>query len=167
MCPPHRSVKPNSMLSPSPVPFPAVSVLNLKNGSKLGSSARGRMPMHAKGDGGLYLLIGKAGVLSWSFRFVIAARTREAGLGQTRDVSLAQASNLAYEMRQQKRHGVDPQEARRANRQGATTARSETMTFRRCPKTYIAAQDIHRRASAVMECQARPAIGAVARTTAS
>lgn len=122
------------MLSPSAVPFPAFFVV--KNGSKLRSSAWDGCPCTR--TGGLYLLIGKAGVLSWSFRFVIAGRTREAGLGQTRDVSLAQASSLAYEMRQQKRHGVDPHEARRANRRGATTARSKT-TFRRCPKTCIAA----------------------------
>lgn len=93
--------------------------------------AAGVPGMFAHGDG-LYLRISKARVPPWSFRFMIGGRAREAGLGPARDVSLAQARSLAYEMRQQKRDGVDPLEAKRAKRQGAATARAAlgSSTFR-------------------------------------
>lgn len=80
--------------------------------------------MYPDGDG-LYLAISKAGVPSWSFRYMVAGRAREMGLGPLRDVSLSQARQAAYEARFLKRQGIDPLEARREKRQGAALAKAK------------------------------------------
>lgn len=70
---------------------------------------------HADG-GGLYLVITKSGARSWMFLFRAAGRLREMGLGSTQAVSLAKARELASRARAQVAEGVDPIEARRADR---------------------------------------------------
>ena len=119
----------------------------------------------ADGDG-LYLMISKAGVASWSYRFMIAGKSREMGLGPVRDVKLARARELAYDARQLKRAGIDPVEDRRAKRQGVAVARVKTMTFQECAKAYITAKQAdwksaHNRVQWVqsLETYADPVIG--------
>lgn len=66
------------------------------------------------GDGqGLYLKVGESGK-SWIFKFSLAGRRREMGLGSVNDISLARARELARAARQAVLAGVDPIEARRA-----------------------------------------------------
>ncbi|MEO1458817.1 MAG: integrase arm-type DNA-binding domain-containing protein [Pseudomonadota bacterium] len=61
------------------------------------------------GDGnGLYLLVGPTGAKSWVLRIVAGDRRRDFGLGSCRDVTLAEARELAAETRKQVRAGVDP-----------------------------------------------------------
>src|SRR5262245_60715819 len=101
--------------------------------------AKRRTPgMHADGDG-LYLVISQKGVVSWGYRFMIGGRVREMGLGPVRDVSLAQARQLAYEARQLKRQGIDPIEARHTKQQAVAVAAAKTLSFESCAKSYIAA----------------------------
>lgn len=69
------------------------------------------------GDG-LYLSISKAGLASRSFKYMIAGRQREMGLGPVRDVGLKRARELAQDARQLKREGTDPLEARREKKLG-------------------------------------------------
>ena len=94
--------------------------------------------MYPDGDG-LYLAISNTGVPSWSFRYMVAGRAREMGLGPLRDVSLSQARQLAYEARQLKRQGIDPLEARREKRQGAALAKAKSVSFGKCAEAYIIA----------------------------
>ena len=67
---------------------------------------------HADG-GNLYLAVTESGARSWVFMYVIRGRQREMGLGPARDVSLAEARDLATQHRRSIRAGVDPLEARR------------------------------------------------------
>jgi Arm DNA-binding domain len=63
--------------------------------------------------GGLYLQISRVGTKRWVYRFALASRTREMGLGSVRDVALSQARQKAAEARVARECGVDPIEARR------------------------------------------------------
>ncbi len=66
---------------------------------------------HADGAN-LYLVVGASGARSWVFFYVIRGRQREMGLGPARDVSLAEARELAAQHRRSVRAGVDPLDAR-------------------------------------------------------
>src|SRR4051794_9217990 len=78
-----------------------------------------------KGDGGgLYLQVAPGGSKSWLFRFTLAGKAREMGLGPMgeppRGVTLAAARLAAAEARGLLRRGVDPIEHRAAElRRGA------------------------------------------------
>ncbi|WP_371811380.1 Arm DNA-binding domain-containing protein [Brucella sp. 191011898] len=50
--------------------------------------------------GGLYLQVAKGGTKSWIFRFMLAGRAREMGLGSVHDFSLREARERAREARQ-------------------------------------------------------------------
>lgn len=92
------------------------------------------------GDGaGLYLQISKTGTKSWIFRFTIAGRQREMGLGALHTVSLADAREKAKACRASLLEGVDPLEARNAVKLEAALERAKTVTFDHCAKEYIAA----------------------------
>jgi Arm domain-containing DNA-binding protein len=76
-----------------------------------------RPGLHTDGLG-LYLrVVGKA--KDWIFRFQIAKRRRDMGLGPAGDVPLAEARELAAEARRLIRQGHDPIEVRRAERSAA------------------------------------------------
>ncbi len=92
------------------------------------------------GDGGgLYLQVRDAERRSWLFRFMIAGRAREMGLGPFPDVSLAEARDAAAEARRQLRAGVDPLAARDAARQATKAARAAELTFAQVVDRYLAA----------------------------
>ena len=98
------------------------------------------------GDGGnLYLKVVAGGTdargkpkpsKSWVFRFRLKAqgKTREGGLGRYEAVSLKAAREAATKWREQVGAGIDPIEARKAERVGAVAP----MTFRQCADAYIA-----------------------------
>lgn len=69
---------------------------------------------HADG-GNLYLAVTESGASSWVFMYVMRGRQREMGLGPARDVSLAEARELASKHRRSIRAGTDPLEARRVD----------------------------------------------------
>lgn len=82
--------------------------------------------MHADGSG-LYLRVRPNGTRSWVFVAVVAGRHREMGLGIPRDVSLAQARELAANARRAFAEGRDPiAERAAAKRRPATTAVTHT-----------------------------------------
>ena len=98
--------------------------------------------MYADG-GGLYLQVthGSDGVArkSWLFRYAVAGRERQMGLGPLADVSLAEARIRASASREMRREGTDPIEARNAQRAEASVAAVKTMSFDDCATAYIAA----------------------------
>ncbi len=92
------------------------------------------------GDGaGLWLQVSPSGSKSWIFRYTLAGRQREMGLGPTHTVSLASARSQAKEHRLTLREGKDPLDARNATKLAASIAKARVMTFDQCASAYIAA----------------------------
>lgn len=74
------------------------------------------------GDGqGLYLLVDPSGASRWVLRIQANKRRRDVGLGSASIVTLAEARDLAHEIRRKTRQGEDPVAARRAEREGVPT----------------------------------------------
>ncbi|PQA74951.1 MULTISPECIES: tyrosine-type recombinase/integrase [Brucella] len=89
--------------------------------------------------GGLYLQVAKGGTKSWIFRFMLAGRAREMGLGSIHDFSLREARERAREARQLTADGIDPIEARR-ERQATTRAKAANeISFADAAERYIKA----------------------------
>ena len=86
--------------------------------------ARAAAPgMYADG-GGLYLQVtvnNRIGepAKSWIYRYMLRGKPREMGLGSLSAISLHEARIRAGECRKQRHDGVDPIEARRAQREQA------------------------------------------------
>ncbi|MCJ2126807.1 tyrosine-type recombinase/integrase [Methylobacterium sp. J-077] len=92
------------------------------------------------GDGhGLWLQVAGKGGKSWIFRFKIAGRAREMGLGSAHTFSLAEARERARECRKLTADGIDPVEVRKEKRQEAAIAAAKSVTFRTCAEKYVAA----------------------------
>ena len=92
--------------------------------------------MYADG-GGLYLQVSPTGTKSWIFRFTLDGREREMGLGPLPDVSLAEAREKAAECRRLKRDGLDPIEARKAERRQTQLQAAQAITFKDASDAYI------------------------------
>jgi integrase len=93
--------------------------------------------MYADG-GGLYLQVTSSAARSWIFRYSLNKQTREMGLGPLSAISLADARALADKYRRQRHEGIDPIQARDAERAGQETAAARAMTFDQCAGAYIA-----------------------------
>lgn len=91
--------------------------------------------------GGLYLQISKFETRSWVFRYSLAGKAREMGLGPYPDVSLKDAREKAAEGRKLLRDGIDPIERRQAARSTMIAARASALTFEQCAAAYIAAKE--------------------------
>jgi integrase-like protein/Arm domain-containing DNA-binding protein len=98
--------------------------------------------MHSDG-GGLYLQVtqGSDGTprKSWLFRYAVAGRERQMGLGPLSDVPLAEARDRALAAREMRRAGKDPITEREASRAEASLVAAKTMSFDECATAYIAA----------------------------
>ena len=92
------------------------------------------------GDGGgLYLRVTPDGTKNWVFRFMLNGRPRWMGMGPLHTIGLAEARARAAECRRQRHDGIDPIDARRAERQQARLDAARTITFKECAERYIAA----------------------------
>lgn len=109
-----------------------LSAVAIRNQSKPG--------LHSDG-GGLYLQVTAAGVKTWIYRFMLAGRRRDMGLGALHTVSLAEAREEARRCRHLVRQGIDPIEDRRATRLAAEAAAVKAMTFKECAQAYIKAHE--------------------------
>src|SRR3954452_24906677 len=101
-----------------------------------GAKAKGRAVLHD--GGGLYLRIAPTGAKSWVFRFQIAGKRRDMGLGPYPDVTLAKAREKAAAHRAQRRDGMDPIQAKQAAQQAQRIAEAQGRTFRKVAEEYIA-----------------------------
>jgi integrase len=79
---------------------------------------------------GLYLQVSVWGSKAWVFRYDVAGRVREMGLGSARAIPFKLARELAREQREHLLRGDDPIELRRAKRERARAARQERTIFR-------------------------------------
>jgi integrase len=91
---------------------------------------------HADG-GGLYLQVSASASKSWVFRFKLAGRAREMGLGPLHTITLADARSRAGECRKMLLDGIDPIEARNASRSRDQLDAAKSQTFDQCAAAYI------------------------------
>jgi integrase len=89
--------------------------------------------------GGLYLRVTPTDARMWLYRFQMAGRRRDMGLGAADLYSLAEARQKALEARKLVAEGIDPIEARREGRSAKALDAAKVMTFRQCAEAYIAA----------------------------
>jgi integrase len=89
----------------------------------------------------LYLQLTNTGARSWLFRYMRHGEANWHGLGSYDLVTLAEAREKAIACRKMLLEGIDPIEARRAERQQALLASASTMTFRECGEAYIRAHE--------------------------
>jgi integrase len=127
--------------------------------------------MYADGAG-LYLQVTGDGqstpAKSWIFRFTLRGRSREMGLGSFSIFGLGEARAKAAEYRRQVYEGIDPIEARRAQRAQAALEAAAALTFKECTKQYLAAHSAGWRNakhaaqwSSTLKMYAEPVIGAL------
>jgi integrase len=87
----------------------------------------------------LYLRIGPTGSKSWVFRYRLAGRLHDMGLGPLHTVSLADARSKALDLRRQRLDGTDPLTVKREAAAKARVVDAKAMTFKAAAETYIAA----------------------------
>jgi integrase len=88
---------------------------------------------------GLYLHVSPGGSRSWIYRFMLAGREREMGLGGFPTVTLAEARLKAADARKLRASGIDPIEAKRAQQAAALLEAAKALTFKSAAASYIAA----------------------------
>lgn len=96
------------------------------------------------GDGGgLWLDVSPAGNRAWAFRYRLAGRSREMGLGKLDAVTLAEARDAAADARKLLHAGADPLEQRDAARAAAKAAKqaAAVRTFRDVAGLYMRAHE--------------------------
>ena len=93
-------------------------------------------------DGGnLYLRIAPGGSKGWIFRFTLHGKTRDAGLGSFPTISLATARDQAEKLRKLLIDGIDPIEARKAERAAVRAESEQAVTFEECARAYISSHE--------------------------
>ena len=103
------------------------------------SLVKAGMPGMTSDGEGLYFQISKTGGTSWIYRYKIAGKTRDMGLGKYPDVSLATARTKAGEARTQKAHGKDPLADRDAQREAQRVKEARRKTFEVLAAEYLEA----------------------------
>lgn len=92
------------------------------------------------GDGaGLWLQVSKSITKSWIFRYTLAGKQREMGLGALHTVTLSEARAKAKSCRSLLLDGKDPLDARKASQLVEALERAKMITFDQCATAYIAA----------------------------
>jgi hypothetical protein len=128
--------------------------------------------IYADGEGlFLQVTVGRDGSSrrSWLLRYTApSGRRREMGLGRADMVELGQAREVARTHRKTAAAGVDPLEARAAEKAGLAAKAAHSTTFKECAEAYIAAHeagwrnDKHRAQwRSTLKDYAYPIIGAV------
>jgi integrase len=113
------------------------TVVNKINRLTARSIATAKKPGRLADGANLYLRIDKAGGKRWIFFYRLNGKQREAGLGGANYLGLAKAREIAIGMRELLAQGIDPLDARRADRR-ATAAR---VTFGHCADAFLAAKE--------------------------
>ena len=87
--------------------------------------------------GGLYLQVTASGARSWIYRYQMNGRRRDMGLGSISDFGLAEARERAADARKLVRDGIDPIEARKAQKAEQRLEDAKAVTFQEAAETYI------------------------------
>ena len=99
--------------------------------------AKAKGPAVLHDGGGLYLRVSATGAKSWVFRFQLDGKRRDMGLGPYPDISLAEARGKASAHRKQRHDGIDPLDAKEAQRQAQRVSVAKGRTFRECAVEFI------------------------------
>src|SRR5262249_45104395 len=94
--------------------------------------------MYADG-GGLYLRVTKDGAKNWVYRYMLDRRPHWMGLGPVALYGLAEARARALDARRKRHEGIDPIEARRAERARQRLDAAKAIMFKQCADSYVAA----------------------------
>jgi len=81
------------------------------------------------GVAGLHLQVQKSGARSWILRAKVGDKRRDIGLGGFPDVPLAEARETARQARRLIREGIDPVEARKANKAALLASHAKILSF--------------------------------------
>ena len=92
--------------------------------------------MYADG-GGLYLRVTPEGAKNWVLRYMLDRRPRWMGLGPLALYGLQEARAKALDARRKRHEGIDPIEARRAERARQRLDAAKAVTFKQCAEAYI------------------------------
>jgi len=104
-----------------------------------------KKPGYYHDGGGLYLDVRSGGggpTRVWVLRYTRFGNARTMGLGALHTISLADARQKAREARKLLLDGVDPIEARKAQRAAQWLSKANAMTFKDAAEAYIAAHEI-------------------------
>jgi integrase len=123
--------------------------------------------MYADG-GGLYLRVTPEGARNWVLRYMLNRKPHSMGLGPLALYGLAEARNRALAARRQRHDGIDPIDARRAERARQRLEAAKAITFKQCAENYIASHKAGWRNekhkyqwAATLSAYAYPVIGAL------
>ncbi len=108
--------------------------------SKLSEKDGKPIPKLIADGGGLYLRTAPAGdgvSRSWVFKFKLAGKMREMGIGAYPVVTLAEARERAVALRKQVEQGIDPIEQRKASQAAAQQPEKRVVTFGDAAKAFI------------------------------
>src|SRR6516162_4247293 len=124
--------------------------------------------MYADG-GGLYLRVTPQGTKNWVLRYMLDRKPHWMGLGPFALYGLQEARARALDARRKRHDGIDPIEARRAERAQQRLDAAKAITFEQCAETYIASHragwrnEKHKyQWSATLSSYAYPVIGVLA-----
>jgi integrase len=101
--------------------------------------AKTKKPGRYADGNGLYLQVGPTGTKSWLFRYMIAGKAREMGLGPVPLIPLAEARVAALEARRKVHEGIDPLAKREEQQRQARIEQARALTFAQCADAYIQA----------------------------
>jgi integrase len=104
--------------------------------------AKAKGPAVLHDGGGLYLRVSRTGARSWVFRFQLDGKRRDMGLGSYPDISLAEARGRATEHRKQRHDGIDPLDAKEAQRQAQRLSAAKGRTFREMAEEFIVRNEV-------------------------
>ena len=121
------------------------------------------------GDGGGRIGDSPSHVKAWIFRYMVAGRSRDMGLGPLHTVSLAEARERARQARQLIVDGKDPLSVKREAKAAAKIEQFKTITFRQAALDFLKTSkvqnfknDKHRKQwTATLEQHAFPVIGSL------
>jgi integrase len=134
---------------------------------------RAKEPGMYTDGGGLYLQVtvnarNGAPAKSWIYRYMLRGKAREMGLGPLSAIGLQEARVRATAARKLRHDGIDPIEARRAERAAAALDMAKALTFKECAESYVKAHRAGWRNSkhaaqwdATLKSYAEPIIGAL------
>src|SRR5215472_9594924 len=87
---------------------------------------------------GLYLRVTREGARNWVLRYMLDRKPRWMGLGPLSLYGLGEARTRALDARRKRHDGIDPIEARRAERTRQRLEEAKAITFKQCAEGYIA-----------------------------
>jgi integrase len=99
------------------------------------TKAKGPAVLHD--GGGLYLRVSATGAKSWVFRFQLDGKRRDMGLGPFPDISLSEARAKATDCRKLTHEGIDPLDAKAAQRLAQRISVAKGRTFSECAVEFI------------------------------